>query len=163
LLRFIRSATALAVLAVGGTVALAVPAAAATCTRSGCTGKDPQSTRCSSYANVGATRYDQDSGAITTQFRYNNTCHAGWARITVDSFGSIWRRVYVREYTGAKKYVRGYSANIGAASNYSLTRWTKMLSLTNGHYYRACWRYISSSSGPAHGSTYCTKYVYSYG
>jgi hypothetical protein len=93
-----------------GTVAASVvpviPAFAATCSGSTCTGKNPSSTGC---ANDAITARSTSVDGIAVELRYSPTCRAAWGRIR---FGANPDRVKVENNIG-----QSYTATISSGND----------------------------------------------
>jgi hypothetical protein len=97
MLRRVLIALASTLALVGGiTVVTGSPALAATCSRTGCSGKSPTASGCATGAK---TLHTMTDGWLRVELRYSTKCHAAWARWTVVNH-DLWypSTVMIRRY-----------------------------------------------------------------
>jgi hypothetical protein len=132
--------------ALSGVVALIVvigpasPAAAASCSGSTCTGKDPHSTGCdASGVYTRKIRYNVGVDGATLELRHSTTCKAFWTRFTDDD--NIWGSwdIQIKEHVWSNNLqVWQLSRQYTSYAGFSGVHWTPMISALSGRRYYAC-------------------------
>jgi hypothetical protein len=148
------TAALVAIVGIGAaTVAVQSPAFAATCSGSGCTGKDPQTTGCSAKVTTPASKTSgSPSQMFTLQLRYSTICNTYWARgVRGDCLAPVIGTPYlaIREWVYSQQHWllnRVYYKRITAYCDGG-TNWTLQIYRgAGGRSYEAC-------HGAAFGST----------
>lgn len=141
------AAAALALASLG----VAVPqATAATCTKSGCNGKNPESYGCASDAK---TQSSAVSGGWRIQLRYSKKCKAVWVR--GENYHPVKIQAGYIDYYGHWNTQKSYSApgDQGWITNYDpYWSWTPMVSIHAYERYRffdgsSYWEWKNSIDG----------------
>jgi hypothetical protein len=152
-----RMATVLVLLA-SAILFSAQPSFAASCSGSGCAGKNPQTEGCSTGAVV---KKEYSSDSLTLQIRYSSTCHAWWARATtegVDPTCALYAAIL--QIQGGRQTSGQRLVGAHALSCEGGTSWTYMIAdLASGDSYNACAKYgawtVPQSPSESNGSI-CT-------
>jgi Protein of unknown function (DUF2690) len=145
-------------LVISATLLGAQPSMAASCSGSGCSGKNPQTEGCSSGA---VTKKEYSDQYETIEIRYSSTCRAWWARARLQGFNptcfyyaNIIQDINGRESARQRLVTPHYTNCEGGQS------WTYMIGdIGSGDHYDACADvgYPSSPPSPDESShTHCT-------
>jgi hypothetical protein len=154
---------------VGVITVLQASPALASCTGSGCTGKDPNAQGCSAVS-VQSRTFEGPAGpeTLTIQLRKSNGCGAYWARgIRNDCAYPVY--TYIREEQ--QTYISSLGGWISLRVQYKQmsgtcnggTSWTNMIQNDSGDRHQACM--LPSLSGPVNPANVssgwaCTAWIY---
>jgi hypothetical protein len=148
LLRMSIGAVAVALASLGVT---APEASAATCTWSGCNGKNPSTYGCTSGATT--LRNATSKAGHYIELRYSSKCHTVWVRGT--NYAAVRIQAGYVDYYGAWHKQKDYVSPSGSAwssLNYPYSAWTPMISVHKYERYRMLadgnsWTWINTKDG----------------
>lgn len=118
---------------------------AATCSGTGCNGKDPQSSGCASGATTVATAYF--TGGYV-ELRWSATCQTNWARV-VSTSGNKYLKAYIVQQNVGELY----ASNVYGQSTYSPMKYAP----TGQIYIQAC-GFMATQPNTDVGSGNCTGF-----
>jgi hypothetical protein len=151
--RVLRTCVVAVVTAVAALGLSASPASAATCSASGCNGKNPETYKCSGDAKTisSATRYN---GRIA-QLRYSKKCKAVWVRTENGAAADMTIKAGFIDYYGDWHLQKSYKQSNGgawASNNDPYYAWTPMISIHAYERYHygadgSSWTWVNTKDG----------------
>lgn len=137
---YLATAGAVFMVAAGATLLGVTPAAAATCSQASCTGKDPETTGCSSADTYTSEWVGLSTGA-GLELRHSKGCHVWWARFNEDIVDCCFPDFTMKIERQLKTPYGYYDVDVYKKSvtvNHPNTAWTAMVENSSDDRVRAC-------------------------